>query len=140
MSFQINPDSNDQEDLAEINMVPLIDVMLVLLIVFMVAAPLSISGVKVNLPTSESTGQPVEEKQLVLSINKKGDYYLGKVQISEKDLKTRIKTILDSRNSKDLFIRADRKVEYEKVIHAMSAAKIAGVKRVGMLTENKGKG
>ncbi len=143
MAFKLGPRSEEggNEDLAEINIIPLVDVMLVLLIIFMVAAPLSITGIKVNLPSSKAKGTQVDENRVILSINSDGNYFIDKMRIPAAQLSERMKAIYQYRDKKELFIRADRRVEYGNVIYAMSAAKLAGVLKMAMLTkpENKGK-
>lgn len=143
MAFgKIGHDKNfesDTSDLAEINIIPLVDVMLVLLIIFMVTAPLSIGGIKVELPHSRAKSTGIDEKRVVLSINQKGDFYLDRVQIPSVSLVDRFKTIFEGRDRKELYIRADRGVPYGRVIDAMSAAKGAGVLKIGMLTQAQGK-
>lgn len=139
MAFNVGGDSDEEStgDLAEINIVPLVDVMLVLLIIFMVAAPLSIGGISINLPSSKARSSKVEEQRVILSINKKGDFYLDKLKIPKSNLEGKLKSIFDYRKEKDLYIRADKAVAYGRVIDAMSAAKIAGVGKISMLTESK---
>jgi len=126
---------DESEDIAEINIIPLVDVMLVLLIIFMVTAPLSIGGIKVELPHSQARGGLVDEDRIVLSINSKGDFYLDKTKIADDTLADRFKEIYKNREKKELFIRADRGVAYGKVVDAMGAAKVAGVLKMGMLTQ-----
>jgi biopolymer transport protein TolR len=130
-------DNDGPSQMAEINIVPLVDVMLVLLIVFMVAAPLSISGIKVNLPTSRAKGSGVDKDRIVLSISKAGEYYIDKMNIPRPDLERKMKALFEFREKKQLFIRADRKVDYGRVVDAMSAAKLAGVSKMAMLTQPK---
>jgi biopolymer transport protein TolR len=125
----------ESEDIAEINIIPLVDVMLVLLIIFMVTAPLSIGGIKVELPHSNARGGLIDEDRIVLSINSKGDFYLDKTKIADESLPDRFKEIYKNREKKELFIRADRGVAYGKVVDAMGAAKVAGVLKMGMLTQ-----
>ena len=125
--------------LREINMIPLIDVMLVLLIVFMVAAPLSITGIKVNLPTSRAKGAAVEETKIILSINDKGGYFINKTEIAADRLVAKIRAIFEFKVRKELYIRADKSVPYGKVVAAMSAAKMAGVHKMAMLTTPPGR-
>lgn len=126
--------SDDHDDLAEINIIPLVDVMLVLLIIFMVTAPLSIGGIKVDLPITKAKGTNVDEDRIVLSINKVGAYYLDKVQIADASLEATFKAKYQYRAKKELYIRADTGVQYGKVVSAMSAAKLAGVTKLAMLT------
>ena len=130
--------SEDNDDVAEINIIPLVDVMLVLLIIFMVTAPLSIGGIKVDLPLSKAKGTSVDEDRIVLSINKGGSYYLEKQQIADATLEAKFKAIYEYRQKKELYIRADTGVQYGKVVFAMSAAKIAGVTKLAMLTNSQG--
>lgn len=131
------PKSEDHDDMAEINIIPLVDVMLVLLIIFMVTAPLSIGGIKVDLPISKARGTNVDEDRIVLTINKSGGYYLEKQAIPEATLEDKFKAIYEFREKKELYIRADQGVPYGKVVQAMSAARIAGVSKLAMLTNTQ---
>lgn len=126
---------SESHDLAEINIIPLVDVMLVLLIIFMVTAPLSIGGIKVELPHAAAKSTGIDENRVVLSINSGGDYYLDRVQVPASALTERFKVLYENRDKKELYIRADREVPYGKVVEAMSAAKGAGVLKIGMLTQ-----
>jgi len=139
MAFgKIGPSKSDEhEDLAEINIIPLVDVMLVLLIIFMVAAPLSIGGIKVTLPTSKAKGASIDENRVVLTINRTGAYYLEKQPVPELQLAAKFKAIYEYRQKKELYIRADQSVAYGKVVYAMSAAKLAGVTKLAMLTNHR---
>lgn len=135
MAFgNLNGSDDQNQDLAEINIIPLVDVMLVLLIIFMVAAPLSITGIKVNLPTSAAKGAHVDEGRIILTVSKSGNYYLEKTKIDNSNLRQKLVAIFENRKKKQLFIRADRKVPYGSVVDAMSAAKLAGVSKMSMLT------
>ena len=131
--FSIGED--ESQEMAEINIIPLVDVMLVLLIIFMVTAPLSIGGIKVDLPFSKAKGGSVDESRVVLSINRSGGYFLEKLEIPAAALTERMKAIYEFRQKKELYIRADRGVAYGRVVDAMSAAKIAGVIKMSMLTQ-----
>jgi biopolymer transport protein TolR len=134
-SSKQNGDDDSDDAFAEINIIPLVDVMLVLLIIFMVTAPLSIGGIKVELPFSKARGGSVDENRVVLSINRKGEYYLEKMNIPLSGLDERMRAIYQYRERKELYIRADLGVEYGKVVSAMSAAKMAGVSKISMLTQ-----
>jgi biopolymer transport protein TolR len=138
MAFQLGPKDGENEDLAEINIIPLVDVMLVLLIIFMVTAPLSIGGINVNLPTSRAAPGKVSEDRIVLSVTKSGDFYVDKLQLSQESLPERLKAMFEFRENKDLYIRADRDVPYGRVIDAMSAARVAGISKMSMLTQPTG--
>lgn len=128
-------DDDFDGDIADINIVPLVDVMLVLLIIFMVTAPLSIGGISVKLPTSKARSASVANDRVVLSINQQGLFFIEKMQVSKKHLEKRLKAIYEFRDKKDLYIRADKRVIYRHVVDAMSAAKVAGVSKISMLTE-----
>ena len=142
MAFaKLSPGKSDDgaahEELAEINIIPLVDVMLVLLIIFMVTAPLRIGGIKVDLPLSKAKGGNVDEDRIVLSISRAGGYFLDKVAVPEPALEAKFKSIYEFRQKKELYIRADQAVAYGKVVHAMSAAKLAGVTKLAMLTQSQ---
>jgi biopolymer transport protein TolR len=127
--------SEDDGDMAEINIIPLVDVMLVLLIIFMVAAPLSISGIRVDLPKSAAKGTTVDENRIVLSVSGGGEFFVDKVNVPSSSLVSKLKAIYQYRQKKELYIRADRAVTYGRVVEAMSAAKLAGVTKIAMLTQ-----
>lgn len=133
MAFSLGNDDSDA--MAEINIIPLVDVMLVLLIIFMVTAPLSISGIKVELPSSQAKGTSIDEDRIVLSISHGGEFFIDKLQIASNNLPEKLKSIYAFRQKKEIYIRADGAVAYGKVIDAMSAAKVAGVQRMSMLTQ-----
>ena len=126
--------SESNQDIAEINIIPLVDVMLVLLIIFMVAAPLSITGIKINLPTSAAKGSSIDEGRVILTVSETGNFYIEKTRIENSNLRMKLAAVFENREKKQLFIRADRKVSYGSVVDAMSAAKLAGVAKMSMLT------
>ncbi len=128
-------DDDDIGQMADINIVPLVDVMLVLLIIFMVTAPLSIGGINVELPSSKARSSGMAENRVVLSINAKGQYFIEKMEVPGGVLEQRLTEIYQGREKKELYIRADKAVVYGRVVDAMSAAKIAGVTKISMLTQ-----
>ena len=127
-----------QRPLSEINVTPFVDVMLVLLIIFMVTAPMMQQGVEVDLP--ETTTQPLRMKDepLILSVQKSGKYYLGRTEIPLSELKQKLEAIFEGRDSKEIFLRADTKTEYGVVVKALAAAREAGATKLGMVTEPEG--
>jgi biopolymer transport protein TolR len=139
MEFKFPQEEGEDSDgqLAEINIVPLVDVMLVLLIIFMVTAPLSIGGINIELPSSRARGSSVQEDRVILSITQNGRYFIEKMELPAGALESKLQAIYQHRQKKELYIRADQSVIYSKVIDAMSAAKLAGVTRISMLTKPK---
>lgn len=144
MAFQLDNEAGSLENtrknhfISEINMTPFVDVCLVLLIIFMVTAPFAISGVNIQLPTtSQSKPLSMSKESLILSINKNGDYFIGKEFIKDANLVTVLKNSVKGKDHPSIFIRADNGVPYGKVMAAMSAAQKAGIERIGMVGENK---
>jgi biopolymer transport protein TolR len=120
---------------SEINVTPFVDVMLVLLIIFMVTAPLMHQGIDVDLP--ETTTQPIRVKSdpLILSVKRDGKYYLGRKEVELTDLVSKLEALFDARDSKEVFLRADRNAPYGVVVKAMAAAREAGSMQLGIVTE-----
>ncbi len=136
MEFKQQSDNEDENGaMADINIVPLVDVMLVLLIIFMVTAPLSIGGINVDLPSSKARSRAMADDRVVLSINQKGEYFIEKMEVPAGVLDQRLQELYQQREKKELYIRADKAVVYGRVVDAMSAAKLAGVTRISMLTQ-----
>ena len=121
--------------LSEINVTPFVDVMLVLLIIFMVTAPLMQQGIDVDLP--ETTTQPIRvtNDPLILSVKADGTYFVGKSEVKLAELVPKLEAIFEARGSEDLFLRADQKAPYGVVVKAMAAARAAGSKQLGIVTE-----
>jgi biopolymer transport protein TolR len=121
--------------LSEINVTPFVDVVLVLLIIFMVTAPMMQQGVDVDLP--ETTTQPLrmQDEPLILSIQKEGKYYLGRSEIPVDELQAKLEAIFDGRDSKEIFLRADSEAPYGVVVKGLAAARAAGASKLGMVTE-----
>ncbi len=122
-------------DFAEINVIPLVDVLLVLLIIFMVAAPISIGGINIDLPSSKAKGTLSDEDKVIVTINQKGEFFIDKSTIPGSALGAKLQAVYQYRDKKEIFIRADKGVVYSSVIDAMSAARLAGVTRISMLTQ-----
>jgi biopolymer transport protein TolR len=135
MSF--NPQEFDSEDLkAEINIIPLVDIMLVLLIIFMVAAPLMNDSVDVKLPKAQAKAATVDESNLILTIKKDETLYLGKTQLGLGDLSKKLPGFLENREKKDLIIKADENVPHGFVVKVMAVAQNSGVSRISFLTDS----
>lgn len=121
--------------MCDINVTPLVDVMLVLLIIFMVTAPMMMQGVKVNLPKTTTRYIKTKEEPLVLSINKKREVFLENRRIDTKQLEAKIRKIFENRRDKEILLRADKDVPYGFVIKVVASVKRAGVNKLGMVTE-----
>ena len=127
--------SKSIEALSEINVTPLVDVMLVLLIIFMVTAPMISQGVDVNLPRAPAAEMPDDSSRLIVTIDKKGEIYIGRAKVDRLTLGERFKSLNADRNLKEAFMRADKEVPVGVVTTVMNAMRKAGIKRVGMVTE-----
>jgi len=125
----------DSKAMSEINVTPFVDVMLVLLIIFMVTAPLLQYGVDVDLP--ESSRQPLEipKEQVILSIAKDRTLYLDRYPVALADLGKKLQTVFEGRREKQIFLQADQSVPYGFVVKAMAAIKDAGIDNMGLITE-----
>jgi biopolymer transport protein TolR len=121
--------------ISDINVTPLVDVMLVLLIIFMVTAPMMIHGVKVNLPVTESKSIKSKEDPLILSITKKRLIFIENYNVTLDALKGKLKKIVANRAGKEILLQADKDVPYGFVMKVMSQVKEAGISKVGMITE-----
>jgi biopolymer transport protein TolR len=121
--------------MAEINVTPLVDVMLVLLIIFMVTAPMMQTGIDVNLPRVKAKSVDVTEEKLVLTINDAKEIFLNKTKMSLMDIGTKLEYIFASRIDREVFLRADRNVPYGFVVEVMAEVRKAGVDKLGMITE-----
>lgn len=123
------------EPMGEINVTPLVDVMLVLLIIFMVTAPLLSQGVNVDLPDAESPAMQQNVEPLVISIQADGKLFIQKQAIELKQLAPRIEAIRKQKPGLPVFIRGDSKTPYGRVAEVMSLLEIAGIRKVGLVTE-----
>ncbi|HEX9874234.1 MAG TPA: protein TolR [Deferrimonas sp.] len=130
-------DTRGRSALSQINVTPFVDVMLVLLIIFMVTAPMMERGVEVNLPEVQDAPNLAAIKEpLIVTVDKKGRITIGKSKVeSAAKLGPVLKQILSERESKEVFLEADRDVPYGRVIEVMAAVKGAGVEKLGMVAE-----
>ena len=126
---------SENRPLSDINVTPLVDVMLVLLIIFMVTAPMLQMGIDVNLPKVKAQSVDVTEEKLVLTIDGNRAVFLNKNRIPLEDLKTKLEAIFQDRIDREVFMRADKNVPYGFVVQVMSEIRKAGVDRLGMVTE-----
>jgi biopolymer transport protein TolR len=135
MKYSKRRNNSDDRPMAEINVTPLVDVMLVLLIIFMVTAPMMQTGIDVNLPRVKAKSVDVTEEKLVLTINDAKEIFLNKTKMSLMDIGTKLEYIFASRIDREVFLRADRNVPYGFVVEVMAEVRKAGVDKLGMITE-----
>ena len=122
--------------MAEINVTPFVDVMLVLLIIFMVTAPLIQQGIEVDLPKTRSEGLKSDEERLVVTVKKGGEIFVQSAQVELKELETKLTAILETRANKEVFLRADEQVAYGIVAKALATLRRSGASKIGMVTES----
>ena len=121
--------------LTEINVTPLVDVMLVLLIIFMVAAPLLTTGVSVDLPRASATALNVDRKPIAVSLNEQGQLYVMDQPTADADLVTKLQAASQSDTDQRIYLRASKVVPYGRVAEIMAAVTSAGFKKVALVTE-----
>ena len=133
MSF--DQSSSGTESISQINVTPLVDVMLVLLIIFMVTAPILQQGVSVELPKVSAGPLTGQEEQLVVNIGKTGQLFLNDTATTAPELTAKLRAIAAARPDRQLYVRADQAVPYGDVMRVMGAVREAGLVRVGLVTE-----
>jgi len=121
--------------MAEINVTPLVDVVLVLLIIFMVTAPMLQMGIDVNLPQVKSRNLDVTEEKVVLTIDGARGIFVNKTKIPLAELGARLEGVFADRSERELYLRADRAVPYGFVVEVMAEIRKAGIDKLGMITE-----
>ena len=131
---------NENKMMSEINVTPLVDVMLVLLIIFMITTPLMLNDIKLKLPrTKRVSSVNLNNKQVILSITREGEFFIGKVRVKRNDLVLQINQLLEKLKAKIVFIRADYGLKYGVIAQAMSDLKSTGVSNISLITEIEGK-
>ena len=128
------PSPRDSTTISQINVTPLVDVMLVLLVIFMVTAPIIQQGVQVNLPQARSSGIPGTEEHLVVTVVKDGKLYLNDNAMSLAELSDKLRAIKKIQANKQVYLRADQEVRYGVVMKTIAAIKEAGIEKLGMVT------
>lgn len=124
--------------IADINVTPFVDVMLVLLVIFMVTAPLMLNGIKLSLPkTKEVNALNLTSKQVILSFTKSGSYFLGSEKLSRKEVLREIKTKFSKHKTNVLYLRADYDLQYGSVAKLMSFLKRGGVHHIALVTQKE---
>lgn len=127
--------SGDRGTMSQINVTPLVDVMLVLLVIFMVTAPMMQQGVQVNLPKAETKAMATQEEAVVVSVDRSGKVFINETEVAPGDLRAQLTTMVANRTKKEVFLKADRDVPYGEVVRTMAEIKGAGIERLGMVTE-----
>ncbi len=130
-----NPASN-YKLMSEINITPFVDVMLVLLVIFMVTAPILVHGIKVNLPLASAHPLKAPEKTIVVSVKSNGEIYINKFKASLPILTEKLTAIYKNRKDKQVFLKAASSLSYGYIISIMAAIKDAGITKIGMVTAN----
>ena len=133
MAFGTQDDTD--EVMNEINMTPLVDVMLVLLIIFIITVPVMKHSVNIDLPRATNEVQNVKPETVRLTVDAEGVYYLNEAKIADPDLAPRLQAAAAKEPQPELHIRADKAVRYERVAQAMATAQQAGLRKIGFITE-----
>ncbi|MAZ47324.1 MAG: protein TolR [Halobacteriovoraceae bacterium] len=133
MSFKLN---DKKGPISDINVTPLVDVMLVLLVIFMVSAPLMFSGVNLDLPkTKKVNNLKLTQEQVILSINRAGEFFIGKEKYLKEEILSVIEEQMKKKGTKTVFLRADYGLDYGNVARTISALKNAGISQISLVTE-----
>lgn len=135
MAFGTQDDSDDVMN--EINMTPMVDIMLVLLIIFIITVPVMKHSVNIDLPRASNEAQNIKPETIRLSVDAQGAYFIDDAQVSDADLPARLTAAAAQNPQPDLHIRGDKNVRYERVAQAMAAAQQAGLRKIGFITEPK---
>ena len=125
---------NNNSLMSDINVTPFVDVMLVLLIIFMVTAPMMVQGIDVSLP--EATAKPLasEKEPLIITINNNNQIFINDYEVTLGFLQDKLANVLEGRSDRELYFRADKDIAYGMVVQVMSEIKSAGVEKLGMVT------
>lgn len=126
---------NNNQLMSDINVTPFVDVMLVLLIIFMVTAPMMMQGVNVSLPQTTSDALPSKEDHIVITIDSNNRIYINDYHVTLDFLKEKLIKIFEGRSDREVYLRADKGIPYGIVVRVMSEIKRAGIEKLGMVTE-----
>ena len=124
--------------ISQINVTPFVDVMLVLLIIFMVTAPMMKEGIDVNLPEVNASGLRTVEEPVIVTVDAKGKLFINETFVTKKELNVKLRAIFKNKADKMVLLRADTMVPYGSVATAMAGIRAAGVQKIGMMTEPVG--
>ncbi len=126
--------SKSRMALSEINITPMVDVMLVLLIIFMVTTPMMQQGIDIDLPEVSSSGTPTTDEPFILEIHKNKRLYVGETELHISQLSQKLKAIFSTRKNKQIYLQADRNVDYGLVAEAMGEIRAAGISNISLVT------
>ncbi len=135
MAFGTQDDTD--EVMNEINMTPMVDIMLVLLIIFIITVPVMKHSVNIELPRASSEAQNIKPQTLRLSVDAEGSYFLNDAKVADADLASQLKAAAVQNPQPELHIRGDKSVRYERVAQALAAAQQSGLRKIGFITEPK---
>lgn len=135
MAFGGFNENNNQAPMAEINVTPMVDVMLVLLVIFIITAPLFTHAVKLDLPNAQSTAAPEKPETITLSINAEGKLFWNNAEISEQELMNRFSIAAQKKPAPELHLRADKSTRYEVIAKVMAGAQNNGISKIGFVTK-----
>ncbi|WP_027360011.1 protein TolR [Desulforegula conservatrix] len=133
MGFSAN--SGDDNLMSEINVTPFVDVMLVLLIIFMVTAPMMAQGINVALPQATAEALPSDNTEIIVSLDKDGKVFINETQVAIELLQKNIKDAVAAKPDKKVYLNADKRVPYGDVVKVMAEVKAAGIEKLGMVTQ-----
>ena len=126
--------SNNRSSMSEINVTPLVDVMLVLLIIFMVTAPMMQQGIDIDLPETAASGMETNDEPFILAIKSDNKLYVAKEEVRLQGLRKKLKSIFKTRKNKQIYLKADKSVNYELVAKALAEIRAAGIYNIGLVT------
>ena len=137
MAFGGFSDSKQSAPMAEINVTPMVDVMLVLLVIFIITAPLFTHAIKLDLPSAQSAPSPEKAETIAISINADGHVFWDKSEITQADLNNKLAAAAQKKPQPELQLRADKSTRYEIIAQVMAAAQSNGMTKMGFVTEPK---
>tara|TARA_A100001015_G_scaffold273180_1_gene328412 strand:- start:811 stop:1227 length:417 start_codon:yes stop_codon:yes gene_type:complete len=138
MALNHRYNKNQRRLMSEINVTPFVDVMLVLLVVFMITAPLLQTGVELDLPNTETPNLPEIEKPLIISINKQNEIFLSESRLKIKTLSSKLEYIKKNNSKVSIYLRADKEVKYDLIMAVLKEIIEAGIINVSLITDPKG--
>ncbi len=125
----------DRRVLSQINVTPFVDVILVLLVIFMITAPMMQEGVEVDLPKTTSQAIKTPSEPVIVSVDRKGVVYINNKKYAKNKIESKLRAVFKRRSDKEVLLKADRSVKYGEVVKVMASIRRAGVEKIGMITE-----